>query len=446
LEERGRSKPFPHCGAPPFWAVFIFPSGDQPLVLLHTVERDEGQQDGHGGHIFLILGILAIVLILADLQAACTAEHDEDDADIANGNDDPLTPMADTAKGCHQHAGPEDHFAQIVGAADDAVQARIHKALGVYLLGCVFLQVGSTFQHQSQQHDARADVGGQMGAGIVVQAVEHAADLGDIQQRAGDPDGDLHAEGNGLAVLDLAGHVLFVGAALQLTDGQVAAQPQAVENEQGAAKDGAQGQALAVERQHEDALAGNGKAVAQGNEPHIILKADGADDHGGRKQQPKFNREYHFESPLDLEFFQPGLVEQQRTCHQAKLGYTVDALFGPVDPGLGGILTGHEAHAHGAKEGKDEQRHDPALFHFGSHQAKPGAQAAQPHHHHGDEGHAADKGHGSNGQRAPGSDQHKDEGSAQQQKSQGIHRQEHLLQRLEIAEVGGVQQLPQRLE
>ena len=82
---------------------------NQPLMLFNAVQRDKGQQDRNGGHILLIFGIIAIVLILADLQAAGTAEHDEDDANIADSHHDPLPAGNGTDTG-DQHAGPEDHF------------------------------------------------------------------------------------------------------------------------------------------------------------------------------------------------------------------------------------------------------------------------------------------------------------------------------------------------
>ena len=72
-------------------------SGHQPLVFLHAVQRDEGQKDGDGLHILLIFGIPAIVLILADLQPAGAAEHDENDTGISGQGQRPLSDAGQTS-------------------------------------------------------------------------------------------------------------------------------------------------------------------------------------------------------------------------------------------------------------------------------------------------------------------------------------------------------------
>ena len=87
----------------------MYGSGDQPLILLDGVQGDEGDQDGHGLDVLLVLGIVAVILVLADLQAASTGEHNEDDADVTNGDDQPL-PAGDRADAGDQYAGPEDHL------------------------------------------------------------------------------------------------------------------------------------------------------------------------------------------------------------------------------------------------------------------------------------------------------------------------------------------------
>ena len=53
---------------------------------------------------------------------------------------------------------------------------------------------------------------------------------------------------------------------------------------------GAQGQALTEEEGHQDAQPGDGKSIAQGDEPNIVLKADGADQHTDAEQDPKIER------------------------------------------------------------------------------------------------------------------------------------------------------------
>ena len=47
-------------------AGFSMRSGNQPLVLFHAVQRNERQQNGDCLYILLVLGVIAVVLILAD--------------------------------------------------------------------------------------------------------------------------------------------------------------------------------------------------------------------------------------------------------------------------------------------------------------------------------------------------------------------------------------------
>ena len=109
-------------------------------MLFYTVQGNKGQQDGYSLNVLLIFRIVAVVLVLTDLQTASAAEHNEDDSCIADQSHDPLTPVPHTADAGNQHAGPENHLAQIVGAADEAVQAGIYKAAGIFLL-CIVLAV-----------------------------------------------------------------------------------------------------------------------------------------------------------------------------------------------------------------------------------------------------------------------------------------------------------------
>ena len=46
------------------------PLGDQPLVLFNAVQRNKGNQNGYGLDVLLVFGIIAVVLVLADLQTA----------------------------------------------------------------------------------------------------------------------------------------------------------------------------------------------------------------------------------------------------------------------------------------------------------------------------------------------------------------------------------------
>lgn len=86
------------------------------------------------------------------------------------------------------------------------------------------------------QHDDCTDVACRTGAGTICKAVEHRRHLRDIQAGAAEPDGALGTKGNGLAFLDLTGHVLFIRGTLDLTVGQVSTQAAAVKDEQYAAQ------------------------------------------------------------------------------------------------------------------------------------------------------------------------------------------------------------------
>ena len=274
-------------------------SGHEPLVFLHTVKRDEGQQDGHGLDEFLILGILAVVLVLADLQTAGTGEHDKDDAAVTDCAHEPL-PAPDGANAGDQHAGPEDHLAQIVRATDDPEQARVDKAAGIDLFGPVLLDVGCGLQRDAADHDDRADEDKGIVGGYIAHAVEHRGDLGGIEQGAGDPDSELDAHGHRFAVFDLADHILFIGAALKLAVSEIAAQTAAIAEEDDAADDRAGSQGLAEEDQHQQAGGCDGEAVAEGDEPYVVFEADGADQHSQSEKEPEIPGRIHDEKPSFL--------------------------------------------------------------------------------------------------------------------------------------------------
>lgn len=91
-------------------------------------------------------------------------------------------------------------------------------------------------QHHAAQHDDCTDAACRTGAGTICKAVEHRRHLRDIQAGAAEPDGALGTKGNGLAVLDLTGHVLFIRGTLDLTVGQVSTQAATVKDEQYAAQ------------------------------------------------------------------------------------------------------------------------------------------------------------------------------------------------------------------
>lgn len=197
-------------------------SGHQPLVLLHAVERDEGDHDGHGLDVVLIFRVTAVVLVLADLQAAGAAEHDVDDAGVAQEGHGPLACAGETANAREDDTRPEDEFTQVVGAADDTVEAGVHEPVGVHLLGGVLLHVGHRLHDDAEEHHDSSHIHPDAAAAAVLEAVEDGQDLEDIEGGAGNPDGHLSAQRDGLAVLDLPLHVLVVGGAFKLPDSQIA--------------------------------------------------------------------------------------------------------------------------------------------------------------------------------------------------------------------------------
>ena len=113
-----------------------------------------------------------------------------------------------------------------------------------------------------------------------------------IQHRAGEPDRDFHAHGDGFAVLDFALHVGLVRTALPFAQGQIAAQTQAIGDQQQAAQQRAYRERLSGKKKIQ-AFAGDGKAVADGEEPDIMLETNGADEHGHQEQKQDARGEYH---------------------------------------------------------------------------------------------------------------------------------------------------------
>ena len=141
-------------------------------------------------------------------------------------------------------------------------------------------------------------------------------------------------------------------------------------------------------------------------------------------------------------------MQSDDTQHQAQLGHGVDTLRHPVDPALGRILAGHIAHGHSADEGKNEESHKFALLHLGGENTEANAQTAETQNHHHDEGHAAGKNRGSNGQHSAFAlpDEHADKAQTHKQQTQRVDGHEHFLKGDEIADVGCVQQLPRRFQ
>ena len=266
-------------------------SGDEPFVLFDAVQRNKRHEDRHGLHILLVFGIRAVVFVLADFQPARAGEHDIGDQGIAQRHQRPL-PAGHGADAADDCARPEEHLAQIIRAADKAIQAGIHEAAGIDFLGAAFLKIGFGLHPQAEGHDRCAEEDEDVVLVSAEDPIEHGRRLQDIQHGAGDPDGDLHAEGNAAAFLDFALHVLLVGADPQFAEGQVAAKAQAIGNQQQAEQQRAKADALTQEEK-EQAFTRDGEAVADGEKPDIVLEADGADQHGCQKQPEKLDGKCH---------------------------------------------------------------------------------------------------------------------------------------------------------
>ena len=83
----------------------------QPFVFRDAVDREEWYQDRSFLDIFLEVGVVAVGDRLAYLQAASSAEHHIDDADVADGGDDPLPCWTWGADADHERTCPYHEFA-----------------------------------------------------------------------------------------------------------------------------------------------------------------------------------------------------------------------------------------------------------------------------------------------------------------------------------------------
>ena len=164
-----------------------------------------------------------------------------------------------------------------------------------------------------------------------MEPVEHGQDLQHIQQRAGDPDRHLHARGD--IIFDLSGHIPAVGRDLHFPIGQIPAQPATVHREQGAAEDRAKGELLtdAEKDQHQNPFTRDGKTVADGDKPHILFKADGADQQRRGEQQPEIQGKHHYENLLFR------LNHQTVQMRKQALRESADAVHMPEDQSFGSV-------------------------------------------------------------------------------------------------------------
>ena len=121
----------------PLEVIFIFIENylrNKEFIFCNAVKRDKGKKNGNFLHIRLILGVIAVISILAELKSACTAEHNKNDAYVADKSKNPLTCAAEHVYARNKNTGPENHFAKIVGAANDSVKSCVAESLGVLFL------------------------------------------------------------------------------------------------------------------------------------------------------------------------------------------------------------------------------------------------------------------------------------------------------------------------
>ena len=105
--------------------LLINPLCLKPLVLLHTVDRNEWQKDRGLLYICLILRVSSIGSVLTDFESACSAEHHIYDADVSNRCNDPLPYCTTCSKAYDERSGPDDKFAEIVRTAHFQGQRRL---------------------------------------------------------------------------------------------------------------------------------------------------------------------------------------------------------------------------------------------------------------------------------------------------------------------------------
>ena len=125
----------------------------------------------------------------------------------------------------------------------------------------------------------------------------------------------------------------------------------------------------------------------------------------------------------------------------------VDELFHPVQDGGAALARGEVAHGHVAQEGQHEHDNEALLFHLHRDDAQTRAHGAEAEHHHPDEeeGAGKERGRGEELDLFPARE-HQNEAKAREQQADRLHRQEHRVEHMEVAEVQRVEELPQRLE
>ena len=64
---------------------------NKEFIFFDAVKRNKRNHNRYALNVFLIFGVVAVAFILTNLKSAGTAEHNVDDADIADKSNNPLT-------------------------------------------------------------------------------------------------------------------------------------------------------------------------------------------------------------------------------------------------------------------------------------------------------------------------------------------------------------------
>jgi hypothetical protein len=258
-------------------------------VILYGVERDERDHDRSRGFVFLIFRVGAVVLVLADFQPAGAAEHDVDDAGIAEEGADPFRRAAADDDSGDEDTGPEDHLTEVVRAAHKTEQPGVHEAPRILLLGPVFLEISGCFQRQAGSGDEKPDDAKRVRAASVHEPECHRGRLECIENRSGDPDRQLGAERNPVVLFDFPFHASGVSCLAVPVD-QIAGKPAAVEDEEYALQGGAHGERVTEKGELPGADKRHRRTVSDGNEPDIFAEAAGT---GDQRQHQKNQKCFH---------------------------------------------------------------------------------------------------------------------------------------------------------
>ena len=251
----------------------------------------EGEEDGDRVGVLLVLGVEAVVLLLAELQTLGRVVHDVDDGDQRDENDDPLF-AGDGADAGDRDADPEEDLGEVVRAADDLEEAGVAETMRVLFLRSGLLTVCGGFADDGERHDDDADPGPDIVFALVDDTVGDRGGLCRVEEHHDDPHDSGHEDGRPLGGAGGLEGLLVVGV-LQLSSEKVSAEAPAVDDEQHGQDAGGDGQGAVDEAEDEveQTDAHDGKAVADGHEPDELKEAHetadgGEDENGPHKGRP----------------------------------------------------------------------------------------------------------------------------------------------------------------